>query len=269
MPLRPRQQDILAEIGIRLWRPRESAAMAPQSDTVAESLPTIEKQKGGGVQAASERSGIAAVAPVSPVSRSEPIRVPAIPVAELDWLALAERVSGCTRCSELASMRRNTVFGVGDPDAEWMFVGEAPGADEDRLGQPFVGRAGQLLDRMLAALGLDREHNVYIANVIKCRPPRNRDPLAEERDACRDYLERQISLVRPRILVALGRVAAQSLLTTEQSLAHLRNRHHQFAGIPVVVTYHPAYLLRFPNEKAKAWEDLCRAREMFAPARIA
>lgn len=213
----------------------------------------IEKAAGGELLAAG-----------SAAPESAPARL--IPVPELDWTALAERVAACTRCSELAGRRRNTVFGVGDPNADWMFVGEAPGADEDRLGQPFVGRSGQLLDRMLAALGLDREHNVYIANVIKCRPPGNRDPLVEEREACREYLERQISLLRPRVLVALGRVAAQALLATGDSLERLRGRDHRLAGVPLVVTYHPAYLLRFPAEKAKAWGDLCRARELLGSA---
>jgi uracil-DNA glycosylase family 4 len=251
MALSPRQQEILAEIGIPQWYPRQSAA---RESAAGESLSRESLSRESLSRESLSRESL------SPEPESAAARL--LPVDELDWAALTERVSICSRCSELASRRQNTVFGVGDRDADWMFVGEAPGADEDRLGQPFVGRAGQLLDRMLAALGLDREHNVYIANVIKCRPPGNRDPLTEERDACREYLERQISLVRPRVLVALGRVAAQTLLATEDSLAHLRDRDHALAGIPLVVTYHPAYLLRFPAEKAKAWNDLCRAQAL-------
>jgi DNA polymerase len=149
------------------------------------------------------------------------------------------------------------VFGVGDPQAEVMFVGEAPGAEEDRQGEPFVGPAGKLLDAMLAAIGLDRrEGGVFIANVLKCRPPNNRDPQAEEVAACAGYLRRQIDLVQPRVLVALGRVAAQNLLESQQPLAKLRGGEHRFHETPLLVTYHPAYLLRNPADKAKAWEDL-------------
>lgn len=180
-------------------------------------------------------------------------------VASLDWDGLAARVAQCTHCSELSQARTQTVFGVGDRQADWLFIGEAPGAEEDRQGEPFVGRAGKLLDSMLGALGKKRGEGVYIANILKCRPPRNRDPSPEEARACRAYLDRQIQLIRPKILVALGRVAAQNLLDTSDALGSLRGRVLEYRGIPVVVTYHPAYLLRRPLEKRKAWEDLSRA----------
>jgi len=174
--------------------------------------------------------------------------------------ALRGEVAGCTACS-LCQTRTQTVFGVGDPQARVMFVGEAPGAEEDRRGEPFVGRAGQLLDAMLAAIGLDRTAGgVFIANVLKCRPPNNRDPQPEEVAQCEGYLRRQIELIQPRILVALGRVAAQQLLQTQQPLARLRGAEHRFHDTPVLVTYHPAYLLRNPADKAKAWEDLKAVR---------
>jgi len=165
----------------------------------------------------------------------------------------------------LHKTRTQGVFGVGDVNADWMIVGEAPGADEDRLGEPFVGQAGKLLDAMLAAVGLSRGENVFIANVLKSRPPNNRDPKPEEVAACLPYLERQIDLIRPKIILALGRFAAQSLLLSEASISRrLRGRVHDYRGVPLVVTYHPAYLLRNLPDKAKAWEDLCLAREVLA-----
>lgn len=187
-------------------------------------------------------------------------RVPSVPVGELDWNGLQARVAACGACAELAQRRTQTVFGVGDSRADWLFIGEAPGAEEDRRGEPFVGRAGQLLDNMLAALGLRRGENVYIANILKCRPPGNRDPSPAETAACRPFLDRQIDLVGPRVIVALGRIAAQSLLDTDAPLGALRGRVHDFRGMPLVVTYHPAYLLRTPADKGRAWADLLRAR---------
>jgi DNA polymerase len=156
------------------------------------------------------------------------------------------------------------VPGVGDTSAEWLFIGEAPGAEEDARGEPFVGQAGRLLDNMLAALGMDRERNVYIANVLKCRPPNNRTPEPLEVDACRPYLERQVALIGPKLIVALGRSAASLLLGTDASIASLRGRVHRYRGIPLVVTYHPAYLLRNLHDKSKAWEDLLLARATVA-----
>jgi uracil-DNA glycosylase len=185
------------------------------------------------------------------------------PVGTLDWDALSSMVAACERC-QLHATRTQTVFGVGNRSARWMFIGEAPGADEDRQGEPFVGRAGQLLTSMLKALGLPREA-VYIANVLKCRPPGNRDPRPEEARSCRGYLERQIELVDPLVIVAVGRIAAQNLLETDTALAKLRGKVHALGTRcrPLVVIYHPAYLLRSPGEKRKAWLDLLHAKEVF------
>jgi len=193
-----------------------------------------------------------------------PVVAAAVPEATLDWEPLRAMVSACTRCP-LHATRTQTVFGVGNPHAKWMFIGEAPGADEDRQGEPFVGRAGQLLTSMLKAMGFARE-DVYIANVLKCRPPGNRDPKPEEAAQCRGYLERQIELVAPTLIVAVGRIAAQNLLATDTALARLRGKAHALGarGWPLVVTYHPAYLLRSPGEKRKAWQDLLFARQVFA-----
>jgi uracil-DNA glycosylase family 4 len=181
-------------------------------------------------------------------------------IMQMDWAALKAAVAQCTACV-LHTTRTNTVFGVGDENADWMFIGEGPGADEDALGDPFVGQAGRLLDNMLAAISLKRGENVYIANVVKCRPPGNRNPQPDEADRCEPHLERQIELIRPKLIVALGRVAALNLLDRDASIASLRGRVLDYKGIPLMVTYHPAYLLRSLTEKAKAWEDLCFARK--------
>ena len=178
----------------------------------------------------------------------------------MDWSALRDTVSQCTRC-RLHESRTQTVFGVGNVDADWMIIGEAPGAEEDRRGEPFVGRAGKLLDEMLRAVGEDRE-TAFIANILKCRPPNNRDPKPDESNECRGYLERQIDLVQPRIILAVGRIAAQLLLDTDTPVGRLRGRRHQLGETPLIVTYHPAYLLRSPVQKRKAWEDLCLARRV-------
>jgi uracil-DNA glycosylase len=180
------------------------------------------------------------------------------------WSELRDRVAVCTRCT-LCESRTQTVFGVGNQGADWLIIGEAPGAEEDRQGEPFVGRAGQLLNSMLRALGLERTE-VYIANILKCRPPGNRDPSAAEAAQCLPYLNEQIELLRPKIILVVGRIAAHNLLRTEVSLSRLRQQVHYFgeARIPVVVTYHPAYLLRDPSEKRKAWEDLKFAREVLS-----
>ncbi|WP_175904313.1 uracil-DNA glycosylase [Burkholderia seminalis] len=184
------------------------------------------------------------------------------PVAALDWEALAARVADCTLC-RLCEKRTNTVFGVGDREADWMLIGEAPGENEDKQGEPFVGQAGKLLDNMLQSLSLKRGDNVYIANVIKCRPPGNRNPEPDEVASCEPYLQRQVALVKPKLIVALGRFAAQTLLKTDASIASLRGRVHAYEGVPVIVTYHPAYLLRSLQDKSKAWADLCLARDTF------
>ena len=184
---------------------------------------------------------------------------------DLDWNALRATVAGCTRCS-LHQTRTQTVFGVGDPNADWMFIGEAPGAEEDRRGEPFVGRSGKLLDQMLAAIGQSRQ-SVFIANIIKCRPPNNRDPKPEEASACRAYLERQIEIVNPRIIIAVGKIAAQNLLGTDSPVGRMRGKRHSFGNVPLVVTYHPAYLLRSPSQKRKSWDDLCLARDIVRESR--
>ena len=188
------------------------------------------------------------------------------PASMAGWEELEALVRECRRC-ELHQGRTQTVFGVGNREADWLVIGEAPGAEEDRRGEPFVGRAGQLLDAMLKAIGLDRT-TVYIANILKCRPPNNRDPRPEEVEQCKPWLDRQIELIRPRIILAVGRVAAQNLLETSQPIGRLRGRVHSYGpeGIPVVVTYHPAYLLRSPAEKRKAWQDLQLAVQTFQAA---
>ena len=181
-----------------------------------------------------------------------------------DWDELRSAVAACTRCA-LHESRTQTVFGVGSPSADWMIIGEAPGAEEDRRGEPFVGRAGKLLDQMLLAIGEKRE-TVFIANILKCRPPNNRDPSHEEAASCRPYLERQIELVKPEIILAVGRIAAQQLLQSDAPVGRLRGKVHQLGTIPVVVTYHPAYLLRSPSQKRKSWDDLCLAADVIAGA---
>ncbi len=178
----------------------------------------------------------------------------------LDWDELRQCVSDCTRC-ELAESRTQTVFGVGNRSADWMIVGEAPGAEEDRRGEPFVGRAGKMLDQMLRAVGESRD-SVFIANILKCRPPNNRDPQPQEAAACRDYLERQIALVEPKIILAFGKIAAQNLLGSDEPVGRMRGRAYDLNGIPLIVTYHPAYLLRSPSQKRKSWSDLCLASRM-------
>ena len=176
-------------------------------------------------------------------------------IALMDWRQLKAKVAGCTDCKLRAGCSQ-TVFGVGDEKADWMLVGEAPGSEEDRLGEPFVGQAGKLLDNMLAAIALSRGNNVYIANVLKCRPPGNRNPEPDEVAKCSPHLLRQIELVEPKLIVAMGRFAAQTLLGTDATIASLRGKVHRYAGVPLVVTYHPAYLLRNLPDKAKAWADL-------------
>jgi uracil-DNA glycosylase family 4 len=219
--------EYLSAMGIQTWVPRTPAAATAPAAT--------------------------APAAIGPAGHRE---------AAYDWAALQERVAACTRCS-LHTTRTQTVFGVGNRAAEWLVVGEAPGAEEDRRGEPFVGRAGQLLNAMLRAIGLAREQ-VYIANVLKCRPPNNRDPLAGEVSECWPFLEQQIALLKPKIMLVVGRIAAQNLLKTDVPLGRLRQKVHVFgeSRVPLVVTYHPAYLLRTPADKRKTWEDLKFAREV-------
>ena len=239
-----RREEMLKEMGLApLWRLRASAASAHPAGASSADEVVI-------APADSAREPLAREADAADARRNSILR--------MDWTALKAEVAQCIACP-LHAKRRNTVFGVGDEDADWMFIGEGPGADEDALGDPFVGQAGKLLDNMLAAIGLKRGDNVYIANVVKCRPPGNRNPEPEEADRCEPFLQRQIELVKPKLIVALGRVAALNLLEREASIASLRGRVLDYKGTPLVVTYHPAYLLRNLTDKSKAWEDLCFA----------
>ena len=241
--------EYLRAIGIDLWVPRTGTGGSDGAQGGLEGTPRTEA-------AAREAIAVGATAGAGLQGRD--------PGWVSQWETLRAEVLGCTRCS-LHAGRTQGVFGVGNAEAQWMIIGEAPGAEEDRRGEPFVGRAGQLLDAMLRAIGLSRAQNAYIANVLKSRPPNNRDPRPEEVAACLPYLRRQIELVRPRLLLAVGRIAAQNLLGTEESLSRLRGRVHRFGELntPLVVTYHPAYLLRNPADKRKAWEDLKFARSVF------
>lgn len=224
-----RRQAYLKAMGIDIWRRREAPAGDPPP--VAKTIP-------------------AAQTPIPADSGAVDA------VAALDWTALEAEVSACTLCA-LHAGRTQTVFGVGNQHADLLVIGEAPGAEEDRQGEPFVGRAGQLLNAMLKAIKLERQ-DVYIANILKCRPPDNRDPKPEEAALCSRYLQRQIELIQPKLIMAVGRIAAQRLLQTDMSLAKLRGRLHHYppTGTPLIVTYHPAYLLRTPSDKRKAWQDL-------------
>lgn len=180
-------------------------------------------------------------------------------ILNMDWQQLKHEVIHCTACN-LCQSRTQTVFGVGDEKADWLYVGEGPGAREDATGEPFVGPAGKLLDNMLMTLGLQRGNQVYIANIVKCRPPSNRNPDSNEAKQCEPYLARQIELIKPKIIIALGKVAAQNLLGLTDNISNMRGQLHSYSGIPLIVTYHPAYLLRSLPDKAKAWEDLCFAK---------
>jgi len=209
-------------------------------------------------------SAAASALPASTPQQAPVVDLPIIPVAQAETAAselnfgslsaLAEKAATCRLCG-LAETRTQVVFGIGNPNADIVFIGEAPGRDEDLKGEPFVGRAGQLLDRMLAAIDLDRDR-VYIMNTIKCRPPNNRDPRIDEVQSCNLWFEQQLELLQPKIICLLGRVAAQTVLETDAPLGSLRGHWHDYQGIPVWVTYHPAYLLRSPAQKQKSWMDL-------------
>jgi len=268
----PQRAAILREIGLApIWRLR-GAGKSLDAEPSAEDL----RQPGsaaveapapatpaGSASAAAPPVGSPAVdgapRPASGKVRSE--EAPVSVAAELGWTELEARIRACTACA-LHLRRKQAVPGIGDLHPKWLMVGEGPGAEEDRRGEPFVGPAGQLLDAMLAAVGLSRTDGAFIANSVKCRPPGNRTPEAAEIATCFPYLRQQVSLLSPRLIVALGRPAAQSLLDREIRIADARGRTFEFEGIPVIVTYHPAYLLRNPHDKAKAWEDLCRARSL-------
>jgi DNA polymerase len=248
------RQAYLDAMGITAWVRLDAGGEARATNVSAEASESLVRHAGEG------RHPETVVEPLdSGVRRNDASGEPA--TGELNWDELKARVSVCTRCAELAATRTQTVFGVGDHNAQWMVIGEAPGAEEDRQGEPFVGRAGQLLNNMLKAIGLQRE-TVFIANMIKCRPPGNRDPLPEEIANCSDYLQRQVALLSPKIILAVGRISAQNLLKTSEPLARLRGKVHRLGDVPLVVTYHPAYLLRTPGDKAKAWTDLRFARDV-------
>jgi DNA polymerase len=245
-----RQAAYLQALGVDVYVPRSTPPWQAEvaAEATAPALPTA-----------------SAHAPPPVVVAPAPAFVPQPDdAANLDWNELRSAVAACQRC-ELHATRTQTVFGVGNPQARWMFIGEAPGVEEDKQGEPFVGRAGQLLTSMIRALGLRRE-DVFIANVLKCRPPDNRDPKPSEASSCRSFLERQVTLVDPTLIVAVGRIAAQNLLATETPIAKLRGKVHSFGtrAWPVVVTYHPAYLLRSPGEKRKSWQDLLHAKQLFS-----
>ena len=239
-----RREALLRELGLGpVWRLRQPAAEA--------TVPRVP-----------ERSTDAGVSP--PLTFDQPAPTDdgddrAAAIARMGWDELKTAVADCRACG-LCQARQQAVLGVGDIEADWLFVGEGPGAEEDERGEPFVGQAGKLLDAMLAAIDLKRGENVYIANAVKCRPPNNRTPEPDETAACWPYLERQIALIRPKLIVALGRPAAQTLLQSEVKIASARGRVFDFNGTPLIVTYHPAYLLRNLPDKAKAWEDLCFMR---------
>ncbi len=257
------QQRALRAMGLRVWTPPSAVAQVGAS-------PPVESPVRAPARAQVEPPVHAPVqAPVQPARAHAVQPLQRADVSGLDWPALREAVAHCRACG-LCETRTQTVFGVGHPQAQWLVVGEAPGEQEDRQGEPFVGAAGQLLDRMLAALALSRaddgalppEQRVYIANTLKCRPPRNRNPAPEELARCEPFLVRQIELLKPRIILAMGRFAVQALLRSDEPIGRLRGRVHRYAGVPLVVTYHPAYLLRNLPDKAKAWEDLCLAADV-------
>ena len=273
-----RQLAMLGEMGIRLWPgpgdgERADAAVVAAPDKIApDGLALSGPARVVPADAATGRAPQRHEAPPAGTTArhagapaAAPPRPPAAGVATMNWPALREAVASCTACT-LCQGRKQTVFGVGNVQAHWMIVGEAPGEQEDQQGEPFVGKSGQLLDNMLRAIGLTRHEapphqQVYIANTLKCRPPGNRNPQPDELAQCEPFLIRQVELVRPRIILAMGRFAVQSLLRSTEPIGRLRGRVHDYQGVPLIVTYHPAYLLRSLEEKARAWDDLCLAVE--------
>ncbi len=246
-----RRELFLEEMGLTpLWRLRGKDAPAEQARIPA-------------APAAASRGGSEGLPRPSGSADDRAARI-----ARMDWSELKAAVAACSACG-LRKTCTQTVLGVGDEQADWLLAGEAPGAEEDARGEPFVGQAGKLLDGMLAGIGLKRGLDVYIANVLKCRPPGNRNPEPAEVEQCSPFLARQVALIRPRLILAMGRFACQTLLGTDASIASLRGRLHRYQDVPLIVTYHPAYLLRNLPDKAKAWEDLCFARATMAGLREA
>ncbi len=285
-----RQRAMLAEMGVRVWWPQRADEAAPEAEAAPAPAASPRPQPSVPLPVAPPPSAAPSIADAAAPARpkvsvpaprpattapsaADPARVP-LPadVDQMDWARLQATVAECRACG-LCETRQHTVFGVGEQNAQWMVIGEAPGENEDRQGEPFVGQAGKLLDNMLAAIGLSRQTDgraegmagVYIANTLKCRPPGNRNPEPQELDTCAPFLVRQVALVQPRIILAMGRFAVQSLLQTTEPIGRLRGRVHHYQGVPVVVTYHPAYLLRNPADKAKAWADLCLALQTVQP----
>lgn len=265
-----RRRQYLKALGIETFVRRDAASVeaVPSAAEVLAPPGEASRAPAGAVAEAAREFSRPRIVPSPPQPAASPViaSTPAVEVPQ-DWAGLREMVRDCPRC-KLCATRTQTVFGVGAENAPLMVVGEGPGADEDARGEPFVGRAGQLLDQMLKAIGRSRADNTYIANVVKCRPPGNRDPEPDEVEACRPYLDRQIELIRPRLIVGLGRIAAQRLLRTDEPLSRLRGPLHEYGPTrtPVLITYHPAYLLRSPREKAKSWQDLKRIHQLLDSA---
>lgn len=294
MLLDDRHRAMLSEMGVRVWAPKAPKPVQAEPDTrqapdpapvhkpVLSPVPTAEQRPPKAVP--QEITTTPVQLRQAPTTAPTPASRPSISVEgieRMDWPQLQSTVAACRACG-LCEGRTQTVFGVGSQHAQWMVIGEAPGENEDRQGEPFVGQAGKLLDSMLAAIRLSRQagnsaddlaekpahgkggakEGVYIANVLKCRPPGNRNPAPEEIAQCEPYLRRQVALVSPKIILAMGRFAVQSLLQTSEPIGRLRGRVHRYEGVPVIVTYHPAYLLRSLSEKSKAWDDLCLALDV-------
>jgi uracil-DNA glycosylase len=259
VPWTERQQALLAAMGLRVWAPPPAVAAEPARAAPPRTAAPPPQQA----------AAVPVPVPVHRAAQQAPPLAARGEVATLGWPALREAVAACRACG-LCESRTQTVFGVGHEQAHWLVLGEAPGENEDRQGEPFVGAAGQLLDRMLAALHLTRAtdgpqppaQRVYIANTLKCRPPRNRNPSAQEMAQCEPFLARQIELLQPRIILAMGKFAIQALLRSDEPVGKLRGKVHRYQGVPLIVTYHPAYLLRSLSEKARAWEDLCLAAQV-------
>lgn len=293
-----RQQAMLGAMGLRLWQRSDLVVAQPQPAASTQAAnPVVPARPGGTAAVPATPSAVANPAdvqarPVPPSASTKalpaaPLATPAVgvqrgDVAALGWPALRQAVAACTACG-LCQSRTQPVFGSGAEQAHWLVVGEAPGEQEDLQGLPFVGRSGELLQGMLAALKLTRaegagpeglpdvpaQRRVFVANTVKCRPPKNRNPTAEELSACEPFLLRQIELLQPRIILALGAFAIKALLRSDEPVGKLRGRVHRYQGVPVVVSYHPAYLLRQPLEKARAWEDLCLAADTAEAAVLA
>lgn len=303
-----RQRAMLEAMGLKLWTPPAAAeagspakvaadaTAAPAAVAPPRAIPVSAPVAGPATRVPPMDAEVAVAEPPprrapEPSPRTAPVAAPVLAaaaadaalaqarglaretIARLDWPGLRDEVAQCRACA-LCESRKHTVFGVGNERAHWMVVGEAPGEKEDLQGEPFVGAAGQLLDSMLRAVGLGRaegppERQVYIANTLKCRPPRNRNPDPAELAQCEPFLQRQIELIQPRIILAMGRFAVQQLLRSQEPIGRLRGRVHRYQGVPLIVTYHPAYLLRNLPDKARAWEDLCLALKTLdeSPAR--